>query len=443
MDAESYEALAAAQHDLERAQTRLRMLVEASMSLASSLDPEESLQRLARVVLPHMADACVIHLVQGERIRLVAASHHGSGRFPPADDEEREWPWPSRSDTPLAWVLRGAGPRVVDISEERGGDGALWEATVELGNAAGASTALIVPVEARREVLGALTLLSSGTPEGFDDQTLDLAFDLAHRAALAVENDRLFAQQRSIAEQLQLSLLPELSGLKHVPLTARYVPAHEGAEVGGDWYDAFLLPDKTTMLAIGDVVGHDLRAAVRMGQLRNMLRALAYDSGDSPAGVMRRLDRAMQGLSSTELVTGVIAQLDASSTGPWLLRWTNAGHPPPVLITPTGESELLEAGLAPVLGVDPATQRSDTSVPLQPGSTLLLYTDGLIERPGESLTWGLARLRQHTASLAGLPLDKFCDELLGRLAEGRQDDVAILALRVPDTTDEEADAQRE
>lgn len=153
--------------------------------------------------------------------------------------------------------------------------------------------------------------------------------DLGHRAGLAVENARLYAIQLRTAEQLQLSLLPDLSGIEHLELAARYVPAREGAEVGGDWFDAFRLCDGSTMLAIGDVVGHDLTAAVGMGQLRNMLRSLAYDSGDSPAGVMRRLDNVMQGLSNTELVTGAIARVYTPPTGPWFVHWTNAGHPPP------------------------------------------------------------------------------------------------------------------
>jgi sigma-B regulation protein RsbU (phosphoserine phosphatase) len=169
-----------------------------------------------------------------------------------------------------------------------------------------------------------------------------------------------------------------------------------------------------------------------MGQLRNMLRALEYDSGDSPAGVMRRLDAVMQGLTNTELVTAVIARLYAPATGPWVLQWTNAGHPPPLLAVPSGGSRLLEDGLAPVLGVDPALVRQDALTVLPPGSTLLLYTDGLIERPGEDIGRGLTRLRQHGTRLAGQPLTVFCDELLESLTAGHFDDVAVLALRVPD-----------
>lgn len=146
-------------------------------------------------------------------------------------------------------------------------------------------------------------------------------------------NARLYALQQHTAEQLQLSLPPDLTGLGRVRPAARYVAAR--AEVGGDWYDAFPLPDGSVVLAIGDVVGHDLAAAVRMGQLRNMLRALAGDGGDDPAGTMSRLDRVMHGLTTVELVTAVIARVETPPAGPWGLHWTNAVHCRPCWPFPT------------------------------------------------------------------------------------------------------------
>ncbi|MFD0655071.1 PP2C family protein-serine/threonine phosphatase [Streptomyces malaysiensis subsp. malaysiensis] len=207
--------------------------------------------------------------------------------------------------------------------------------------------------------------------------------------------------------------------------------ARERAEVGGDWYDAFPLPDGSAILAIGDVVGHDLAAAVRMGQLRNMLRALAYDRGDDPAGIMSRLDTVMLGLTSIELVTAVIARIETPAEGAWRLHWTNAGHLPPLLAQPDGRTLLLEEGHAPILGVDPALERATATIALPHLATLLFYTDGLIERPGEDIGRGLTRLRQHAATLAREPLAVFGDELLTRLSDNQHDDIAILALRVP------------
>ncbi|WP_229759007.1 PP2C family protein-serine/threonine phosphatase [Peterkaempfera bronchialis] len=426
----SRRAPAAAPDSHGHASTRLRLLADISFALASSLDAEEALRRLSHRLVPQLADACVVDLVDGERIRRIAVTHRdpdralrvmGPGLLPGPDD----------SADPLARVLRGAGPLALASPARAAEPGSLEAVQQDLYRILDAGPVLIVPMRARRQVLGALTLIRPPQAEPFDAEDQSLASDLGHRAGLALENAQLYAFQQNTAEQLQRSLLPDLSGLDWLPLAARYSPARERAEVGGDWYDAFPLPVGPTVLAIGDVIGHDLAAAVRMGQLRNMLRALAYDSGDTPAGVMRRLDRVMQGLTSIELVTAVIAQLQAPPAGPWTLTWTNAGHPPPLLTLPDGTAQLLEGGHAPILGLDPATPRTDAHIAVPPGATVLLYTDGLIERPGEDIGHGFTRLRQHAANLASAPLSVFCDELLDRLTTGYQDDVALLAFRVP------------
>jgi sigma-B regulation protein RsbU (phosphoserine phosphatase) len=414
----------------EIAAARLRLLAEASRALASGLDAEESLRRLSRLLVPHLADACVIDVVEGGGLRRLTVTDR---------DPERALrvlpggllPGPDDSSAALAKVLRGAGPTVVtEFAAPESGD-SLHAAQWALYRTLGAGTALIVPMRVRRQALGALTFVRRAPAVAFDEQEQALAADLGHRAGLALDNARLYALQQHTAEQLQLSLLPDLTGLAHLQLAARYVAARERAEVGGDWYDAFPLPDGSAVLAIGDVVGHDLAAAVRMGQLRNMLRALAYDSEDDPAGVMRRLDKVMQGLTTIELVTAVIARIQTPAQEPWRLHWTNAGHLPPLLAQPDGHTILLEDGHAPILGVDPALTRETASITLPAGATLLLYTDGLIERPGEDIGRGLTRLRQHAAALAREPLTVFRDELLTRLGDDQHDDIAILTLRIP------------
>ncbi|WP_031083178.1 PP2C family protein-serine/threonine phosphatase [Streptomyces sp. NRRL WC-3549] len=413
------------------AATRLRLLSEASEALASGLDAEESLRRLARVVVSHLADACVIDVVAGEELRrltVVERTGERSLRTLPGG----LLPGPDNSAAALAKVLRGAGPVAVTEFGTPDRDDALMAAQRALYRTLGARTALVTPMRMRRQTLGALTLVRRDADRAFDEQERVLAADLGHRAGLALDNARLYAMQQHTAEQLQLSLLPDLAHLGHLQLLARYVAAREEAEVGGDWYDAFRLPDGSVVLAIGDVVGHDLTAAVRMGQLRNMLRALAYDSEDHPAGVMCRLDKVMQGLTSIELVTAVVARIETPPGRPWRLYWTNAGHPPPLLAQPNGRVLLLEDGLAPVLGVDPGLRRETAAVTLPAGSTLLLYTDGLVERPGEDIGRGLTRLRQHAAALAREPLPVFRDELLNRMSDDvRHDDIAVVALRAP------------
>ncbi|MFE6667462.1 PP2C family protein-serine/threonine phosphatase [Streptomyces sp. NPDC057697] len=417
------------QSTLEAA-ARLRLLAEASAALASGLDAEESLRRLARLVVPHLADACVVDVLEGEQLRRMTVTDR---------DPERVLrvlpggllPVPDDSAAALAKVLRGAGSLVVTDFGAPDPHDSLLAAQWALYRMLGAETSLIVPMRVRRQTLGALTFVRRAPADPFDEQEQAIAADLGHRAGLALDNARLYALQQHIAEQLQLSLLPDLSGLAQLQLAARYVAARERAEVGGDWYDAFPLPDGSVVLAIGDVIGHDLAAAVRMGQLRNMLRALAYDSGDAPAGVMSRLDKVMQGLTNIELVTAVVARIETPTTGPWRLHWTNAGHLPPLLAQPDGRTLFLEGGHAPVLGVDPELRRETANIALPADSTLLFYTDGLIERPGEDIGRGLTRLRQHAAALAREPLSIFCDELLTRMGDDQHDDIALLALRTP------------
>ncbi|MGW1160293.1 PP2C family protein-serine/threonine phosphatase [Streptomyces sp. NPDC002519] len=411
----------------------LRLLADIGVILASSLDldAEEALRRLSRRLVPQFADACVVDLLDGDRVRRIAVTHRDPDR---AVRALPEGPIPGLADSadPLGRVLRGAGPVTFEGPARSRVQGSPGSVQQHLYRVLDAGSVLVVPLRARSETLGALTLIRPPrVPFGAEDQ--QLATDIGRRAGLALENARLYAFQRNTAEQLQRSLLPDLSGLHGLWLTARYAPARAGAEVGGDWYDAFALPGPSTVLVIGDVMGHDLTAAVRMGQLRNMLRALAYDSGDTPAGVMCRLDRVMQGMTSIELVTAVIAKLHAPGAAGWPLSWTNAGHPPPLLTLPDGTTCLLEDGHAPILGLDPPSRRTDAHIVVPPGATVLLYTDGLIERPGEDIGRGLTRLRQQASALAACPLDAFCDSLLIRLETGYHDDVAVLALRNSDT----------
>jgi serine phosphatase RsbU (regulator of sigma subunit) len=207
-----------------------------------------------------------------------------------------------------------------------------------------------------------------------------------------------------------------------------------GSQVGGDWYDAFELKDGTLMLVIGDVVGHDLTAAAGMAQLHGILRALAWDHTGPPGAVVDRLDDAMPAITTVPMATLVLARVEGHPpAGPWTLRWTSAGHPPPLLLTPGGHAQYLEAGQGLVLGTPVGTgeSRPNATQRLPPGSTLLLYTDGLIEIPGSDLGTGLDRLCRHALTLAHAPLDTQCDQLLARMPPGSTDDVALLALRLP------------
>ncbi|MGC5342998.1 PP2C family protein-serine/threonine phosphatase [Streptomyces sp. DT171] len=412
---------------LRRALARSRLVTETGAALSSGLDGEESLRRLAHLVVPRMGDACVVDIAENggvRRLRVAQVTTDGSASHALSVTEH---PRPEFTSSVLGRVLDGAGPQLVEdvtAADEPTAQRRLYEET-------GAVRALVVPLRVRRDVMGALTFLRTASAPEFSEEEVALGAELAHRAALTLDNARLYLLQQRTAEAMQRSLLPVLPDARTTglgELAARYVPAREYAQVGGDWYDAFQLPDGSMMLAIGDVVGHDLTAAVRMSQLRNMVRALAYDGEDTPAGVMSRTDRVVQGLTDIELVTAMVGRVCGGAACEF--RWANAGHPPPLLIHPDGTTGLLEHEPDVALGVDLGVPRTDRLDVLPSGSTLLLYTDGLVERPGEDIGRGFVRLRQQAGPLAGEPLEVFFDEILARMLSEHRDDVALLALRV-------------
>jgi serine phosphatase RsbU (regulator of sigma subunit) len=298
--------------------------------------------------------------------------------------------------------------------------------------------------------LGSLNLYSR-QPDAFTDDSRTVGAVFAAHAAVAfaaaTEHDRSqrlrqdlrtsrketdhYSQQADIAVALQHSMLTELPAVAPLQVAARYRASVTAAEVGGDWYDAFRLPANATALVIGDVAGHDLQAAIHMGQVRNSLRALAVDRQDDPAEILSRLDHVLDQLGARQTVTCIYASIQPVTNGGWQLRWANAGHPPPLLITSDGDANYLTAAPEPLLGVQPDQRRTTHLVTLPADSTLLLYTDGLVERHDRDLDNGLGLLRYSAGDLADQPLGKLCDELPARLAPHPTDDVCLLAVRIP------------
>ena len=256
----------------------------------------------------------------------------------------------------------------------------------------------------------------------------------AKRAALGLDNARLASAQGQVADRLQRSMLSDPVQPDHLELAVRYRPATRGISIGGDWYDAFLQPDGATVLVMGDVMGHDLEAAAAMGQLKTLVRAIAYDRQDHPSGVLQRVDLAVVGLGAETLATALVARVEQPpelrAAGLRRLRWASAGHPMPVLLLPDGSVHDLTSAVGPPLGIGWRGARADGVAELPVGGTLLLFTDGLIERRTSDLDAGRDRLRDVAASLAGQPLEALCDGLLaGLLTDGADDDVAVLAVR--------------
>jgi len=423
---------------LEQALARLALLADLSEALAGTLDAREGLERVCRLLAQRLGDWCAIDLLHGtDRIERVCTSNRDDGTQQDTREEpQRAWSTLSaRQDAtgPLSDALRGAGPRLLHTSDlrelprEEEWDTALAE---ELARHR-ATSAIIAPVRFRQEVLGVLTIARSEESEELAESDLVSVRDLAHRVGLALDNSRLHAETEHIAERLQLSLLPTIPRLRGLRMAARYLPSGAAAQVGGDWYDVFPLPDGASALIVGDVVGHDLRAAIAMSQLRNMLRGIACDRQEPPEAIVRRLDTAAHTLYPGTYATCIYAVLRHDpDTGARHLDYTSAGHPPPLLVTADGEARLLESAHGPLLGADTTAARSSAGVPLPAGATLVLYTDGLIERRSEPIDHGLTRLRRHAAGLADEPPDTVCDRLLSSLDPDGADDVALLVVQL-------------
>ncbi|MBN6051880.1 SpoIIE family protein phosphatase, partial [Nonomuraea sp. RK-328] len=415
---------------------RLALLAETTTTLTASLDVEETLRQLVRLVLPLLADWAVIDLLTEEGgVSRAAVAHFEGGLLTYRDDLEGPMPpVPQESPMPLSRALRGVTATLVSPETYQGPpDSGIAVAQQELFRVTGMHSACIAPIRGVRGVVGALTLGRSGQPSAFTTADLLLVEDIARRAGLALDNARLYERQRRVAETMQRHLLPHLPSVPGLEMSASYRPAPRASQVGGDWYDSFVLPDGATALVIGDVVGHDLDAAAGMAQVCNMLRAYAGAGQDPPSVIVDRLDQAVARMAETTMATAVLARLEHRDDGGWRLHWTNAGHPPPLLVERDGRTRFLEAGHGLLLGTGIPTVRVDAAADLPPRSTLVLYTDGLIESPTRSLDEGMARLSRHAASLAHRPVASLGDVLIDRVRPAdNDDDVALLTVRIPD-----------
>jgi serine phosphatase RsbU (regulator of sigma subunit) len=282
-----------------------------------------------------------------------------------------------------------------------------------------------VPLLLRDEVLGVLHV-GSRQRRRFAGDEIALIELAAERAALAIDHARIFERERSAAETLQRALLPEkLPDLDSLTAAVRYMPGSGDVEIGGDWYDVMPLPSGDVGLVLGDVAGHGLEAAVLMAQLRHGLRAYALD-GLHPAEVANRVDTLIHTPGLERLATLVYVELARDLT----IRYVNAGYLPPLVVGPGGTTRLLDDQGGLPIGCGVVAGYTTHTSKLAPGDILLLYSDGLVERRGESIDDGIERLRQVAAHGPSDP-DELADHILRALLPGAggEDDIALLAVR--------------
>lgn len=438
----------AAQQQLDATARRTALQASVSDALTGTLDIEEAMSRLAPVLVPVLGDWCIVTLADDTSrvdwrhgLRDVGTWHTDEAQRGTVEQYAR-LRLPALTDASfLARAMTSSRPVVIPSGATEAvaavlAPGEARDLILELDPESG----VVMPLRGRGRTVGLLTIFRGADRGPFDREDLGVLADLAARAGLALDNARLYGEQRDLAEGLQRSLMTAPPEPEHLRVAVRYEPAAQAAQVGGDWYDAFLQRDGAAVLVIGDVVGHDTAAAAAMGQVRGLLRGIAVHSGDGPAAVLRGVDRVMETLQVDTTATAVVARLQGpEADGVTRLCWSNAGHPPPVVLHRDGTVSLLEPPpsdtLVPdlLLGFDPETERNESEVALEPGATVLLYTDGLVERRGQTYDEGARRLARTLAELAGTDasVDELCDQLLARmLPERPEDDVALVAVRL-------------
>lgn len=289
-----------------------------------------------------------------------------------------------------------------------------------------------VPLLFGGRLLGVLHASSKRTG-AFGAEDLEFLKIAAERAATGIEQTRLSERQHELASALQRSLLPErFPRVPGLAIAASYLPAADGARVGGDWYDAFPLGDGRVLLAVGDVVGHGIDAAASMGQVRNALRAYALED-PAPQSVCARLNALLLEISPREFCTAFCAVLD-----PWAgtIDYVSAGHPPPLTRAPAGELRFLDAVRSVPLGALPDARFDCATDSLEPGALLFAYTDGLVERRDAQIDERLDTLCLALARAGETPLRRLPEEIAAALLDGhRLDDVAILAAQLATSTE--------
>ena len=421
----------------DAAHHRLALLSSTSAALMGTADVDLLLDRLARVLAPAAADWCLIEIFgSGTTVNHAAVAHSDRNAARAFRTHLIGQPVASRPESAGASVRRSGQAQLLT--------GAALERAIDLSvrgteydqllRRMRLTSCVIVPVKNRDQTIGLLILAnSSGSLLNEDD--LDLAVEIAYRAALAVERAITYRNEHALAEQLQQALLPgQLPRIDRCEIAVRYLAAADSATVGGDWYDVFPVSPTRFVISVGDVVGHDMAAAVGMSRLRYLIHAFAIESAGlspdhrcDPAEILRRVDLLIRDDSSV-WATCVIGVLDTEERS---FEWSNAGHAP-ILLSRDGSVRPIEGVSGTMLGVGRDTVRTVNTTTLFAGDRLLLCTDGLFERRHESIDTGLSRLADNFRKYRNQPIEQMTTSLIeAMLTDWKQnDDIAVIAAEI-------------
>ena len=417
--------------DAKEAELRQRFLAEAGQLLASTLDYEQTLERIARMIVPRLADWCGIDMVdENGEVTQVAVAHVDPAKVQMAHDMRERYPPDMTATTGLPAII-GGGPAELypEIPDELLVAAAQDEEHLRIAREVGLRSAMAVPMRLGDETLGVITFASAESGRIFDEDDLMFAQDLALRAATAVQNARLYQAQERVSHTLQASLLPErLPQLPGWEIHAAYQAGERGADVGGDFYD--ILPVSSGhLIVLGDVTGKGIEAAALTSLVRHSAR-MAARFDPSPARVLSLVNQVLREQSRLSLVTAVCALVQSEGDGA-RVTVASAGHPLPLLRHPgAGPEPMGDHGV--LLGVEGEDDWTNVTVTLGPGDTVLFYTDGVTETPGEKARYGELRLYEAMKRAGDGPV-ALVAEIERSLREFQAgvaiDDRAMLALR--------------
>ena len=420
----------------KRAELGQRFLARSAEVLASSLDPDELLVEIANLAVPELADWCAVELLtQSGALERKALAHVDPEVRQRAIDLSKRYPPDPDAPQGIYQVVRTGQPELYpDIPDQMLREAAVDEEHYQEITAIGMRSAIIVPMTTRGRTLGALTWVNGRSGRRFDEQDVDLAHELARRCSTAVDNARLYSDRAYIARTLQQSLLPvELPDIPGVETAARFRPTGEGNEVGGDFYDVFETGDRGWTVVMGDVCGKGPDAAAVTALARYTLRAAAMHER-LPSRSLSLLNEALlRQRDDRRFCTVAYAYIEKLHHGA-RAGISSGGHPLPILLRADGSVEAVGAP-GTLLGVVPDPDLEDQAVTLEPGDSLVFYTDGVIEsRMSSNGVLDERRLAELIGTCAGLSPDAIASKIEDAAVLSQnglpKDDIAVLVLRV-------------